>query len=66
MGKDTGNMGKKKFVLPHIYVILVIMIIVAYLATLIVPSGKFQTEEGPTGAEVLVPGTFEIIDKTYL
>lgn len=66
MNKQNKRVGKKQFALPHIYVILVIMIIVAYLATLIVPSGKFQTEEGPTGAEVLIPGTFEVIEKTYL
>ena len=66
MGKQSSETTKKKFTLPHIYVILVTMIVVAYLATLVVPSGKFQTEEGPTGAEVLVPGTFETIEKTYL
>ncbi|MFB7638305.1 YfcC family protein [Peribacillus butanolivorans] len=57
---------KKKFVMPHIYVILVAMLVVAYVATLLVPSGQFSREKGPTGADVLVPGTFEVTKKVYL
>ncbi len=57
---------KKKFVMPHIYVILVTMLLVAFVATLIVPSGQFAREKGPTGADILIPGTFEVTQKVYL
>jgi len=64
VGPQKG-VTKKSFVMPHIYVILVMMLIVAFVAT-ILPSGQFAREKGLTGAEVLIPGTFEITQKVYL
>ncbi|WP_394140865.1 hypothetical protein [Cytobacillus oceanisediminis] len=51
--------NKKKFQLPHVYVILFIMMALGFLATYLVPSGSFQRAETATGAKVIIPGTFE-------
>ena len=47
-----------KFRVPHTLVLLYGMIVLAYLLTLLLPAGAFQTELNPHGHEVVVPGTF--------
>ena len=47
-----------KLRVPHTLVLLYGMIVLAYLLTLLLPAGAFQTEMNPHGHEVVVPGTF--------
>ncbi|MFG6148403.1 YfcC family protein [Halobacillus sp. B23F22_1] len=53
---------KRKGIVPHIYVILFIMIVLASLATYIVPAGQFERVENSSGAMVVQPGTFAYIE----
>ena len=52
--------AKRKFEMPHIYVILFILITLAAIASYIVPAGEFAREE-VDGRSVIIPGTFEFI-----
>ncbi|WP_134700837.1 YfcC family protein [Ammoniphilus sp. YIM 78166] len=52
--------------LPHVYVILVTMLLVGYLATLLVPQGQFERQVGPMGRPIVVPGTFQYVDVPHL
>ncbi|MBP2077002.1 YfcC family protein [Oceanobacillus polygoni] len=49
---------KKKFQLPHIYVILFIFSALAAVATYIVPAGEFDRVPGPDGRETVDPESF--------
>jgi len=49
-----------KFRMPHTLTLLFLLMAAALMATWIVPQGSFQTEVGPTGGEVVVPGTFQL------
>ncbi len=51
-----------RFRVPHTLVLLYAMIVLAWLATLVVPAGSFETVVNDHGREVVVPGTFETRD----
>ncbi len=51
---------RKKFELPHIYVILFVLIALAAIASYIVPAGEFEREM-VDGRSIIIPGTFEFI-----
>lgn len=51
--------SKKKFQMPHIYVLLVALIIFCVILTYIMPAGEFQRTQNASGVEVIVPGTFK-------
>ena len=44
---DKPKADKKWLKLPHVYVILVTMLLICYAATLLVPKGQFERVEGP-------------------
>lgn len=48
--------------LPDAYGILFFFLVLAALATYIIPAGEFETEESAEGIDVIVPGTFSVID----
>lgn len=50
---------KRQWKMPHVYVVLFIMMIMGVILTYIVPSGSYQREATPSGAQIVVPGTFE-------
>ncbi|MDW8545632.1 YfcC family protein [Staphylococcus pseudoxylosus] len=52
---------KKKFKMPHIYVILFIFGVIATLATYIIPSGEFKRIKGPEGREMVDADSFHYI-----
>jgi len=54
------------FQIPHTLVLLVALMGVAMVLTWILPSGSFQMETTATGANVVVPGTFEVSDDAPL
>lgn len=52
---------KKKIKMPHIYVLLVALIILCVVLTYVMPAGKFDRTTNASGVEVIVPGTFKKI-----
>lgn len=58
---------KKKIVLPHVYVLLMIIMVAILLITYVVPSGEYTRVIDPnSGREIVDPSTYQSIDKTYL
>ena len=51
----------KKLKVPHTLVLLYGMIVLAWLLTLILPAGSFETVVNEHGRDVVVPGTFATI-----
>lgn len=51
-----------KLRVPHTLVLLYGMIVLAWLATMLIPAGSFETVVNDHGREVVVPGTFERLD----
>ncbi len=49
----------KKIKVPHTLVLLYTMVVLAWLMTMVLPAGQFQTELNAHGHEVVVPGTYE-------
>lgn len=49
---------KKAFKVPHTLILLLSMMIVAYLATWLVPQGFFETVTLDNGRDAVVPGTY--------
>jgi len=50
-----------KFKVPHTLVLLYGMIVLAYLLTLLLPAGVFETAVNDHGHEVVVPGTYAVL-----
>lgn len=58
---------KKKFRVPHVYVLLFALVLIAYGATFIVPSGSFErVEDESTHRTVVLSDSFARVDKVYL
>ena len=55
---------KKKFNLPHIYVILFAIIVLCTILTWIIPAGNFDRVENEAGRMVAVAGTWHEVDAT--
>jgi uncharacterized ion transporter superfamily protein YfcC len=51
----------KNLRVPHTLVLLYGMVVLAYLLTLFLPAGLFETQINDHGHEVVVPGTFAVI-----
>ncbi|MHA6253187.1 YfcC family protein [Oceanobacillus sp. CAU 1775] len=60
MAKEENK--KKKFQLPHIYVILFTFSALAALATYFIPAGEFERVPGPDGRETVDPNSFTVVD----
>jgi uncharacterized ion transporter superfamily protein YfcC len=57
------NKEKKKFSIPHTYVLLFSVIIFAGILTYILPAGEFERYEDPeTGRELVNPQTFNTVE----
>lgn len=56
--------SSRKWQLPHIYIILLFMVILFALLSYIVPAGQFERVEGPTGAQIIKPGSFAFIEQS--
>ncbi|NNK32147.1 MAG: YfcC family protein [Xanthomonadales bacterium] len=54
----------RKLRVPHTLVLLYGMIVLAYGLTLVLPAGQFETELNAHGHEVVVPGTYAVIEET--
>ncbi|RSL32425.1 YfcC family protein [Salibacterium salarium] len=53
------NNKKKKFEIPHIYVILFVFIVMAAIATYFVPAGTFDEVSGPDGRTAIDPDSYQ-------
>lgn len=63
----TETNGKKSFNLPHVYVLLMVVMLIALILTYIVPSGEFvRTVDPTTGRTLIDPNSFTLIEKTNL
>ncbi|ALX48486.1 YfcC family protein [Lentibacillus amyloliquefaciens] len=60
-----GNETKKrKFQMPHIYVILFVLSAIAAILTYIIPAGKFERVPGPEGRTTIDPNSFSGVEQT--
>ena len=59
-----GNNQKKGFTMPHNYVIIFCIILLAVLLTYIVPAGSYDRTQNAAGRTVVVDGSFHYIDQT--
>ncbi|WP_028784033.1 YfcC family protein [Thalassobacillus devorans] len=57
---------ESRFKLPHVYVILFAMMVLGYLATYLIPSGTFERQQTESGANILIPGTFQFTEEVNL
>ena len=64
MKESEVKREKKKFSMPHIFVILFMIIILASLASYIVPAGEYERVTMEDGREVIDPNTFELVEST--
>lgn len=61
--KDV-KLKKKKFKVPHSFVIIISIVIIMSLLTWVVPAGEFVRVENAQGVKVVVPDQFSFIEKT--
>ena len=55
---------KRKFEMPHAYVVLFIILIIVSVLTYIIPAGSYERVIDETGQEAVVPDSFRYIEKT--
>ncbi len=60
--KRKPERKEKKFFVPHTYAIIFIIIVIAAIATYIVPSGEFERAENDAGRTVVVDGTYQHVE----
>ena len=53
---------KKKFKVPHTYVLLFALIIIMALLTYVIPAGQYQKIEGPEGRMIVDPNSYTSVD----
>lgn len=64
MSKTPDTQKKKKFELPHIFVLLFSIIVVCAIATWLLPAGEFERAVNEAGTEVVVPGTYHTVESS--
>ena len=62
MGKGPKLGEKKKFNLPHIFIILFSIVLVCAILTWIIPAGEFDRIENESGRMIVVPGTWHEVE----
>ena len=62
MAPENALKTKKKFALPHIYVLLFSIIIVCTLLTWVLPAGQFDRVVNDAGRTVAVAGTYHTVE----
>ncbi|MBO1004493.1 YfcC family protein [Pseudogracilibacillus auburnensis] len=63
-GTKEQEAKEKKSWMPHIFAVLFFIIILASLASYIIPAGEFERVTMEDGREIIDPGTFEIVERT--
>lgn len=59
-------MEKKKFKMPHTYVIIFAMVVLSFILANVVPAGEFNRITTETGKTIVEAGSFHYIDKIGL
>lgn len=55
---------KRRFKMPHIYVILFSLSAIAAIATYLIPAGKYDRIPGPSGRETIDANSFQVVEST--
>ena len=54
---------KKKFAVPHTYVILIILVLICAIMTWLIPAGAYdRVEDAVTGKMVVDPNSFHLVE----
>lgn len=61
---SNQTQGKKKFEIPHVYVILLFVVVVCAILTYVVPAGQYDMMESANGRSVVDPSSFQYVDNT--
>ena len=56
------KLGKKKFKVPHVFIILFAIILLCTILTWIIPAGSYDYEVNADGRNVALPGTFHTVE----
>ena len=62
MTDEPATPEKTGFRVPHTLALMFIMMVVALALTWILPAGEFETVVNDSGREVVVPGTYQVLD----
>jgi len=62
--ENTLNTKKKKFQLPHIYMLLFCIIVFCTILTWVLPAGEFDRVVNEAGRTVAVAGTYHTVEST--
>ncbi len=57
-----GGAARPSFKMPHTLALMFMLMIVALVMTWVLPAGNFQTEVNDAGREVVIAGTYAVID----
>lgn len=61
---ERSRIMKKTFKVPHSLAIILIVMLAAALLTYIIPSGNFERVKTEDGTTVVVPGSYQTVEKT--
>lgn len=65
MNDSTKSASRKWFKMPHTYVILIFLVLVAAALTYVVPAGEFdRVEDAATGKTLVVPNSYHEVDSS--
>ena len=53
---------KKKFKVPHIFIILLSILLIVSISTYILPAGEFARVEGPEGRMMVDPNSYQVVE----
>lgn len=56
--------ARRRFTMPHIYIILLALIVLAGALTHLVPAGQYERVPGPNGRSTVDPTSFQFIEST--
>lgn len=57
--------GKFKLEMPHTYAILILIIVISWLLTYIIPAGEYAREK-KNGQTIVIPGTYHTVSSEHL
>lgn len=61
------QLKKKRFEMPHIFVILAIIMLIVWVISFVIPSGNFEMVTDPnSGRQIVNPDVFHFTDKIYI
>lgn len=61
--QGDGSHFLQRLKMPDVYVVLVVIMLAAVLATYVIPAGVFDRIPGPDGRETIDPNSFRLVDQ---